>query len=289
MSQQEPQDIPAGAVLEFFEAKEILCGVCLACKNQRLNVLTQQNREINLAPSRILHAGGQLLKLQLSRDEMVQSLNHIAALRRKLMETVNVEELWSLVEGETDGFSARDLAEFVFAEAITDHHVAAMQRVLLQERLFFQFKDGKFHANSQEKLDQRRLEMEREQEKEFQLEEGSQWVRSIWNRKPRPAPVGLEAKLIGSLKDFCLHGQESPVFPFVKELLKRADIPQQSQSAFRLLVRLGIWHENENLYLHEHGISQDFPKEVATLADRLAASPPPRFPGPPSPARPARA
>ncbi len=219
---------------------------------------------------------------------MVQSLNHIAALRRKLMETVRVEELWSLVEGETVGFSARDLAEFVFAEAITDHHVAAMQRVLLQERLFFQFKDGKFHANSQEKLDQRRLEMEREQEKEFQLEEDSQWLRSIWNRKPRSAPVGLEAKLIGSLKDFCLHGQESPVSPFVKELLKRADIPQQSQSAFRLLVRLGIWHENENLYLHEQGISQDFPKEVVTLADQLAASHIPSFLGPQPPERPAR-
>jgi exoribonuclease II len=272
MTQQGSQEIPAGTVLEFFEAKEIICGVCLASKNQRLNVLTQQNREINLASSRILHFGSQLLKVQSTRDEMVQSLNSIAALRIRLMAAVNVEELWSLVEGEEEGFSARDLAEFVFAEAITDHHVAATQRVLLQERLFFQFKDARFHANSQEKIDQRSLEIEREKEKELQLDEGSQWLRAVWNRKPRPALAGLEAKLVENLKSFCLYGQESPACLFVKELLKRADIPQQPQSAFRLMVRLGIWHENENLYLHEQGITPDFPEEVIARADRLAAS-----------------
>jgi exoribonuclease II len=272
MSQEESQEITPGTVLEFFEAKEIICGVCLASKNQRLNVLTQQNREISLASSRLLHSGSGLLSTQLTRDELVRGLNSIDALRRKLMETVNVEELWSLIEGEKEGFSARDLAEFAFTDAITDHHVAAMQRVLLQERLFFQFKDGKFLANSQEKIDQRRLEAEKEREREVQLEEGSQWLKAIWNRKPRPTLTGLEEQLIESLKSFCLHGQESPAFAFVKELLKRADIPQQAQSAFRLLVRLGIWHENENLYLHEQGISVDFPEQITVLADRLASS-----------------
>ena len=272
MTQQESQEILPGTVLEFFEAKEIVCGVCLASKNQRLNVLTQQNREINLASSRILHSGSLLLNVQLTRDELVRSLNSIAALRRNLMPAVRVEELWSLIEGEEEGFSARDLAGFVFAEALTDHHVAAMQRVLLQEHLFFRFKDGAFFANSQEKIDQRRLEMEREKEKEVQLEEGSAWLKAIWGRKPRPALAGLEEKLIESLKSFCLHGQDSPVFPFVKDLFKRAEVPPQTQSAFRLLVRLGVWHENENLYLHEQGLPVEFPEQVTLLADRLAAS-----------------
>jgi len=272
MSQEGPQGILPGTVLEFFEAKEINCGVCLAIKNLRLNVLTQHNREINLAESRLIHVGSQPLNVHMTRDDLVQKLNSIATLRKGLMEAVNVEELWSLVEGEQEGFGVRDLAEFVFADAITDHHVAAMQRVLLQERLFFQFKDGAFRANSLEKVELRRLEIEKEKEREVQLEQGSQWLQAIWNRKTRPLLSGLEEKLIDGLKSFCLFGQESPVQAFVKELLKRADIPQQTQSAFRLLVRLGIWQENENLYLHEQGISPDFPESVAAMADRLAAS-----------------
>ena len=272
MSRQDSQDILPGSVVEFFETKEIVCGVCLICKNQRLNVLTQHNREINLASSRLIHVGSQPLDVKLTRDELVQRLSSIAALRRTLMEAVNVTELWSLIEGEEEGFDAHALAEFVFAETITDHHAAAMQRALLQERLFFQFKDGKFHANSQEKVEQRRLELEREREKEIQLEEGSHWLRAVWHRKSRPALTGSEEHLIDSLKSFCLYGQESPDGAFVKELLKRAEIPPQSQSVFRLLVRLGIWQENENLFLHEQGISADFPEQVVSAADRLAAS-----------------
>lgn len=272
MTQPVSQEILPGTVLEFFEAKEIICGVCLACKNQRLNVLTQHNRETNLAVSRLISIGTQPLNVTLTRDELVQKLCTIDSSRKSLVEAVDVQELWSLVEGEAEGFSASELAEFVFSDPISDHHVAAMQRVLLQERVFFQFKDGRFHANSQEKVEQRRLEIEREKEREIQLEQGSQWLKAVWHRKVRPPSPGFEEKLIDSLKSFCLYGQESPDHVFVKELLKRADIPPQTQSAFRLLVRMGIWHENENLYLHELDISPDFPERITTLADHLAVS-----------------
>ncbi len=272
MSQQAAQEIQPGTVVEFFEAKEIVCGVCLACKNQRLNVLTQHNREINLALSRLIHIGSQPLNTKLTRDELVRRLNDTAALRRTLMDAFDIHELWSLIEGEEDGFSAQELAEFVFAETVTDHHAAAVQRGLLQERLFFQFKDGEFYANSEEKVEQRRLEIERENAREIELEEGSQWLQAVWRHKGRPALSGSEERLIENLKSFCLYGQEAPVFAQVKELLKRADIPAQPQAVFRLLVRLGIWHENENLFLHEQGISADFPEPVTAAANRLAAS-----------------
>lgn len=272
MSQQDAQEISPGIVVEFFEAKEITCGVCLACKSQRLNVLTQTNREINLAPSRLLHLGSQPLDMKLTRDELVRELNGIATLRRTLMATLNLEELWSLIEGQEEGFSARELAGFVFVETVTDHHVAAMQRALLQERLFFQFKDGKFFAYSQEKVEQRRLELAREQERERELAEGSQWLQTVWRQKGRPVVAETGSKLIDHLKDYCLFGQESPAAARVKELLKRAEIPPQPQSVFRLLVRLGIWHENENLFLHEQGITPDFPEPVSALADGLAAT-----------------
>lgn len=268
---QHAQEIQPGTVVEFFDAKEIICGVCLACKDHRLTVLTQYNRELNLASSRLIHAGSQPLNVKLTRDELVQQLNDIAALRRTLMEAVNIEELWSLIEGEGDGFTARELAEFVFAGTVTDHHAAAMQRQLLQERLFFHFKDGRFFANPQEKIEQRRIELERERERELELAEGSRWLQAIWRSKGRPALTGSEEKLIANLKSFCLYGQEAPTATLVKELLKRAEIPVQPASVFRLLVRLGIWHENENLFLHEQGITADFPEPVTNVAERLAA------------------
>lgn len=269
-SSHETMPIP-GSVVEFFEAKEIVCGVCLAVKGGRLSILTEANKEINLAGSRLLHVGRETMSTALSRDDMVKRLAAVRALRRSLMSEVNVEELWSLlVEEAEEGFSAAETAGFVFSTPITDDHVAAVQRVLLQDRIYFQYRDGLFHARPEEKVEARHQELQREEEREAQLEMGSQWLQAIWNRKSRPAVSEHQKEFIDALKGFCLFGQDAPQAAFVKELFRRANIPQTPQSAFRLLVRLGIWTENENLYLHEQNISPEFPPEVAERAERLA-------------------
>lgn len=260
-----------GTIVEFFEAKQVLCAVCLAVKNQRLSVLTEQNREINLARSRLIHIGSRGIDTTLSRDDMVQRLLTIADLRKTLMEQINVEELWSLLEGEEEGYDAAQLAEFVFADSVSDHHAAAVQRVLLQDRIYFQYKDGLFVARSQEKIEQRQQEIERETEREARLARGAQWLKTIWHRK-NPQPTEEMASIIDSLKSFCLFAQESPHHAFVKEILQKAEIPPQPNSAFRILTRLGIWREDENLYLHQHNITPEFPSEIEQQAAGLAAS-----------------
>lgn len=270
MSPVTPMEIIPGAIVEFFENRQVLCGICTALKGNRLAILTEQNKEISLAQSRILHASSRPMDLSLSRDEQVRRLQGATAARKDLMELVNVEELWSLLELEEEGYDVRGLAEFVFSESLTDHHVAAVQRVLLHDRLYFQFKDGLFHARSQEKVEQRRIEMEREAEREARIESGAEWVHAVWNRKHRGGVPEGHLGIIETLKSYCLFGQESPEAAFVKELFRRAGISPVPGSAFRLLVRLGVWKEDENLYLHEQNITPDFPEEVLREADALA-------------------
>ena len=43
------REISVGTILEFFEAKQVVCAACTAVKNHRLTVLTEQDRELNLA------------------------------------------------------------------------------------------------------------------------------------------------------------------------------------------------------------------------------------------------
>lgn len=266
------REIPPGTVLEFFESKEVLCGVCLTAKNLRMGVLTEQNREINLAQSRVVHAGATILDLRKDRDELVRSLTRIGALRNKLSESVNLEELWSLLEGEEESYDAVELAGFIHSEAPTDDQVSALQRALFQDRIFFQFKDGRFQARPAEKVEQRRAELDREREREEELERSGQWIQTVWNRKSR-SPVPDEMLMVTDrLKSFALFGQDSPQATFIKEVLRRANVPGTPQSAFRLLVKVGIWTENENLYLHEQNISAEFPPGIVEEADHIAST-----------------
>ncbi len=267
MSPSEVSGVSPGTVVEFFEAKELLLGVCLAVKDQRLNVLTETNREMNLVLRRVVSVSPGKLNPSLSRDDLVRALKNIRQLRESLAGQVNVAELWSVLEGESEAYSVQDLTELVFASGVTDDHVAAVQRVLLADRLYFQFKDGFFVARTAEQVERRREEIAREAERERLLEEGAQWLRRVCQSKPGTRQEIFSPELIEKIQDFGLFGQEAENAGFVKELLARAGLTAQPATAFRLLVRLGVWSENENLYLHQQGLSIEFPEQALKAAD----------------------
>lgn len=270
MNRQENYEIATGSVLEFYESKEILCGVVLAVKDGRYNVLSERNREVNVTRSRVLYSGVQSLNLKLTRDEMLRQLASISQSRKELTGRVNVEELWSLLEGENGGYESREMAEFLFPLPLADTQVAAVQRALLQDRLFFQAKDAKFFPRPTDSVEQRRIELEREAEREQKLAASAQWLETVWNRKSGASAGSARQEMIEELKGYAVFGQDAPESSFVKEVLKTAGIPPQPQSAFRALIKLGIWKEDENLLLYEHGISSGFSPEAAAQAEHIA-------------------
>ena len=274
MSRFEGQDISPGNVLEFFESKEILCGVVLSVKDSRFHVLSERNREISLTGTRVIHHGKLLLDLKLSRDELVQKLAAISQSRRELAENVPISEIWSLLSSEDAGFDYNEIAEFIFSTPVSENHSAAVQRLLLADRLFFQARDSLFYPRTPENVELRRAELEREADRERKLEEGARWITSVLSRKQNSAPIPFRDELVSAIKDYALLGQEARENLFIKELFKLAGLPPQPHAAFRLLVRLGVWREDENILLYEHGISREVPLEVLEQADAIIQSDP---------------
>ena len=45
----------SGSIVEFIDRQTIMCAVILEVKNSRLRLLTENNREVNLSASRLLH------------------------------------------------------------------------------------------------------------------------------------------------------------------------------------------------------------------------------------------
>ncbi|UCD81566.1 MAG: hypothetical protein JSW26_09135, partial [Desulfobacterales bacterium] len=45
----------SGCIVEYIDHQRILCAVVLEVKNQRLRLLTENNREVNLSAGRLLH------------------------------------------------------------------------------------------------------------------------------------------------------------------------------------------------------------------------------------------
>lgn len=270
MSRNVGIEIAPGDVFEFYESKEILCGVVLVVKDGRLNAISETNREVALTLSRILFRGKTYLDPALGRDELIQRLRAISANRRDIMQSIDLEEIWTLLESEESGYSAREIAEFLFSTPLSDDQAAAVNRALLSDRLYFQAKDTTFYPRSVDNVEVRRGELQREAERERRLSEGARWLAAVNARKQNVPHIEYREELVAALKDFAIFGQEAKEAAFIKEVFKQAATPASQQTAFRILVRLGVWRENENLLLHEHGISAEFPEDAMEQARELA-------------------
>ncbi len=271
MSRTGIENLKPGSVLEFFEDKEITCGVCLEVKNQRLRVLSARNREINMAVNRVLLNTDGDLNIGEGREKLVRKLSEISHQREELAETVPVEELWELlVEEEEESYCCQELAEMVYSSPPSPDQLAAILRAILKNPYYFKYRDRRFYVNPPEKVEQIKLMLEREAEKKRQLAEGADWLSSVWKKRPAGEP-DFKSRIIKLLKEFCVFGKDAPEYSFTKELLSKAKIPLVG-GAFKLLVRLGEWKEDENILLYRYEVPVDFDEEIKKEVERLKAS-----------------
>ena len=256
-----------GKVVVFFEQKRVLLAVCLEVKGTKVHLLSEDNREVTLGFNRIVHTSTSKLNLLSPRETLLEQLKAAEARQRKLMESLAVRDLWELVWEERREFSLHELAELVFHPPIPFDQEMALFRALFDDRLYFKQKGGNYEAREPEKVEEVVRQIEREAEQERELRESSQWLARVWAGEAA-LPFSGKEKVIGLLKDYVLLGAESPDLARVKALLEAAQITSP-EAPFLLLVRLGVWAEDENLFLRRHQISQVFPERVIVEAERI--------------------
>jgi len=259
----------AGRVVAFFEQKKILCAVCLEVKGNKVHLLSEENREISLGPNRFVHTSSFALNPALPREELLEKLKKMVERQKELRGTFSLQELWELVWEERREFSLRELAELTFSSQITFDHEMALLRALFEDRLYFKKKGNLYEAREPEKMDEISLQLEREAEQARQLQEGGEWLARVWAGEEGPPPPNKD-EIIRILKEVALYGSEAPDQAKAKALFQEAKI-SSPEAPFQILVRLGIWGEDENLFLLRHQISQTFPESVLQEAEEIVS------------------
>jgi exoribonuclease-2 len=258
-----------GKVVAFFEQKKILLAVCLEVKGNRIHLLTEENREMTLGPNRVVLASSQTLNPTLPRESLLETLKEAGKHQKELTGACSLRELWELVWEERREFSLRELAELIFNPPVTFDQEMALFRALFEDRLYFKPKADLYEPREPEKVEEIALQIEREAEQTRELEEGSRWLAQIWSGESA-APTSGKDEVIRVLKEFALLGTEAPDQVKARVLLQAAQI-SSPRAPFELLVRMGVWGEDENLFLHRHQISQAFPGKVLSEAEQILA------------------
>ncbi len=258
-----------GYLVEFFEEKRLLCGLIMELKGERFRVLTQNGRELTLAPKRVLHACPSPISPEASRQRVLALLEETVTRREALKNSINLDDLWDLLAQEDQSLTVEEMAELWFGRGLPDE-IAALARALREERFLFRYKEGRWLPHAPEVVENLREQHRRELERRRELEEVAAWLQAVWAGDTVPAPPYRD-RVVELLRRMAVSGPEAPEYEEGKAFLDQARL-NPGEAPFRLLVRLGVFEEDEDLDAHRLEVPQEFSPQARELSSVLARS-----------------
>ncbi|MBW1767017.1 MAG: RNB domain-containing ribonuclease [Deltaproteobacteria bacterium] len=257
-----------GKIIEYIDQGSFICALCLRDKGNRLHLLTLSNREVNLTSKRALLISGTSVNTLIPREELLNRVKQAEELRNRLKEKIQVKELWELVSDEKERFDFKYLAQLCFGKMVTGDHIAALVRALFEDKLYFKMKKDSFFPNSEGRVDQILRQREEEALWEENIRQGSALLKgTLKNNIIQELPCRDD--IVNLLIELALYGNEAPNLKHGKELLLRAGISDIGE-ARNLLIKLGVWDEDENLDLLRLDIRTSFNEKEIQESNQLS-------------------
>ena len=181
-----------GTIVEYIDRQRILCAVVLEIKNQRLRLLTENNREVKLSSSRLLHKDSARLNISMGRDRIVDSLKEVARKRKALLNQVDIRDLWEVLNTEQVWIDLGTMTEFCFPDNPGADHESAVLRAFFDDRLYFKFNLDRFFPNSAQQVERLNAQRQAEARRSRIIELGAEWMKSLLAGSAPPAAAGKE-------------------------------------------------------------------------------------------------
>lgn len=263
----------SGCIVEYIDRQKILCAVVLEVKNQRLRLLTENNREVKLSAGRLLHKDKARLNVSMGRDKMVDALREVASKRKALLSQVDIKDLWEILNTEQVWIDLATMTEFCFPDSPGGDHESAVIRAFFDDRLYFKFNLDQFFPNTAQQVERLAAQRQEEARKSRIIELGGDWLKSLVNGSSPSAEVNDEdtQAFIEILKSYYLFEKESKDHALARAIISKSGL-EWTTGLFPILVKLGVFTENENIELLRAGIVAEFDKTILQSADRLVAA-----------------
>jgi exoribonuclease-2 len=259
-----------GIIVEYIDSQKIVCGLVLEVKNQRLRVLTENNREVKLSVNRLSHKSRQGLTVSQTRDKQAEALKEKARLRKSLSEEINVRELWEILNTEQEWIDLSTMTGLCFPDDPSDDHESAVIRAFFKNRLYFRFNQDQFFPYTQEQVAHSLSQAEESTRRTRVIEKGGEWLNGIIKDPQAFSGSGLsdeEQEFADILESYYLFENDSPHHDLAGAMLAKAGITD-IESLFNVFVRLKRWDPDENIDIHRYEVPTDFSE---TLLNGMAS------------------
>jgi exoribonuclease-2 len=252
-----------GNIVEYIEQKEIKCAVVLETKKQRLRILTETNREVNLSIKRLLHVDQVRLDLNQGRDALVEYMHSLVRKRQSIQEKVDVEELWELLHTEEDDVDIDMMTGLCFDE-VNDDNKSAIFRAMLHNKFYFKFTPDSFHPYTETQMENLKHQDMEAERKQMLIDEGGDWLKKVMTTLHPTIPTD-KIQTVEILKSVYLFGKESDDYDIARGMIDRAGVDIDN-GLLKLLIKMGAWDENVNLDLFRYEIPMTFSQDLVNQA-----------------------
>lgn len=262
--------IATGKLIEYLDSGKFVCALVTESQPKRLRLINQNGRELNLPVSRVVHCSDRTHPAEMSRESLVNHLKDTTDKRCSLMNQVNLKELWELTTDESSSvFSPSFLAELTFGEDANDDTISAFLRCVFVDKLYFKYKEGKILANSPAKVEQLLIQLEKEAKRNKLIEEGSVAIAEIQQHGFKQTELSsFQVETLDIIKDYYLFGNDAKDAATAQKILKAASI-NTHHGPYHLLVKAGIWSENENIPLLKNDLPVNFSLAARQQAEHV--------------------
>jgi exoribonuclease-2 len=226
-----------GRIVEYIDRQRILCAVVLEVKNQRLRLLTENNREVKLSQSRLLHKDSARLNISMGRDKIVDALKDVANKRKALITQVDIKDLWEVLNTEQVWIDLETMTEFCFPDNPGADHESAVLRAFFNDRLYFKFNLDRFFPNTVQQVERLNAQRQEEARRNRIVELGAEWIKSLLTDAALPADVSENdiQEFVEILRSFYLFEKESPHEALARAMISKAGL-ERATGLFPLLV-----------------------------------------------------
>ena len=183
----------------------------------------------------------------------------------------SLEVAWEILSEDSQATSPHDLANLLFSEisAVTSY---AAYYLLSNDKIYFKQKGDLYEPRSNAQVLELKHQAEAMAQRAKLIEEFQQKISAKLAGEEVTWTVSDRSRL-DCLERYALHGDEASDRTSAHDLLTFAKRSKNEQSAFQLLVDLGIWDEHENLNLLRSQVPLKFANEVITAAQACFDNP----------------
>lgn len=256
-------------IVEFLEGRDFMTAWVVEAAPHRLSVLARSGRDMTISRNRILNSVQALDPG--SKSGRLELLNAADAARRSMAETVDLTEMWEVLEGEGDQFGYEALAALFYGHKPGVDEISAVTRAVFADGLRFRFTPEGADRATAEEVEQTLAARRKAEEEEEILASLADWLRESARGGVAPEPPEA-VRALKLLETLALWGDKAAGKKEAKALLSRAGFPPDEGGAFQALTAVGEFTRHENLELRRMGLPLTFDSDAMAEVSALAAA-----------------